>query len=67
VKYYRKLIAAVAGAVTVTAAALADWAVSPEEGAAIAGAWVAAYGVYKLRNRPLPARTPPDAPLTERW
>jgi hypothetical protein len=52
VKFYSKMIVAIAAAVGVTAAALADKSVDAAEYAAISTAWIAVYGVYKVRNVP---------------
>lgn len=46
----RKALVAAAAACTVTAAALADSAVSIEEALAVVAAWTGVYGVYAAKN-----------------
>lgn len=46
----RKALAAAAAACTITAAALADAAISLDEGFMVAAAWLAVFGVYTATN-----------------
>ena len=55
---YSKAAVALLGAFVIAAESVADGAISQGEGLAIATALVAAYGVYKKRNAPMP---PPAA------
>jgi len=63
--YYRKLAVAIAGVVAAVGTALADWSIDAQEWGIIAGALALTYGVYKVRNEPLPAQDldDPDRPV----
>lgn len=50
----RKAMAAAAGALVVTAAVVADGAVSTEELVALLTAWAAVFGVHQIPNAPKP-------------
>lgn len=56
---YNKLLPAIATALTVTASAVADKHVTPNEWWMIAVAWAAVFGVYQLPNLP---KAPPQPP-----
>lgn len=57
----RKFMAAVGGAIVVTAAGLGDGALSQGEITAIVAAWGAAFAVYAVKNKaPLPPPPPPQ-------
>lgn len=53
--YVKKFLVALAAAVGVAIAALADGAISVEEGVSIAVAFAGSLGVYKAENGPKPA------------
>ncbi len=58
---YSKTFAALATAIGVTASALADAALTTQEMAAVAVAWIGVGTVYSATNRPLPPPPPPAA------
>jgi hypothetical protein len=50
---YRKFLVALAAALGVAGAAVSDGQISPEEGVAIALAFLGALGVYQVPNEPV--------------
>lgn len=49
---YAKAVAAICGALVVTATAVVDGTVSAEDVTTIVTAWVTAYAVFQVKNKP---------------